>query len=71
MSAADFALAALVELALWVGTLANFDFSSPRPGGLQFETSVTWFSDLGVSYTVGLLDFSLWLVGLTVLGVFE
>jgi NADH-quinone oxidoreductase subunit M len=60
-------LIALVELALWVGTLANFDFSSPRPGGLQFETSVTWFSDLGVSYTVGLLDFSLWLVGLTVL----
>jgi NADH-quinone oxidoreductase subunit M len=60
-------LIALVELALWVGTLANFDFSSPRPGGLQFEQSVTWFSDLGVSYTVGLLDFSLWLVGLTVL----
>src|SRR3954447_1181307 len=57
-------LIALVELALWVGTLANFDFSD---GTLQFETSVTWFSDLGVSYTVGLLDFSLWLVGLTVL----
>ena len=26
-----------------------------------------WFEDLGVSYHVGLLDFSLWLVGLTVL----
>jgi NADH-quinone oxidoreductase subunit M len=60
-------LIALAELALWVGTVANFNFSSPRPGGLQFETSVVWFDDLGVSYTVGLLDFSLWLVGLTVL----
>jgi NADH-quinone oxidoreductase subunit M len=57
-------LIALAELALWVGTLANFDFGQQR---LQFETDVVWFDDLGVSYTVGLFDFSLWLVGLTVL----
>ena len=59
-------LVALAELALWVGTTANFDFSSPRPGGLQFQTNVVWFDDLGVSYNVGLQDFTLWLVGLTV-----
>jgi len=56
-------LIALTELALWVGTAANFNFDR----GLQFETNVVWFEDLGVSYHVGLLDFSLWLVGLTVL----
>jgi NADH-quinone oxidoreductase subunit M len=57
-------LIALAELALWVGTAANFDFSQ---GALQFRTHTTWFSDLGVSYSVGLLDFTVWLVGLTVL----
>ena len=56
-------LIALTELALWVGTAANFNFDR----GLQFETNVVWFEDLGVSYHVGLLDFSLWLVGLTIL----
>jgi hypothetical protein len=57
-------LIALVELALWVGTAANFDFGR---GGLQFQTDTVWFEDLGVSYHVGLQDFTLWLVGLTVL----
>jgi NADH-quinone oxidoreductase subunit M len=57
-------LIALAELALWIGTTANFDFSQ---GGLQYETDVVWFEDLGVSYHVGLQDFTLWLVGLTVL----
>jgi NADH-quinone oxidoreductase subunit M len=57
-------LVALAELALWVGTAANFDFER---GGLQFDTSTVWFEDLGVSYHVALQDFTLWLVGLTVL----
>jgi NADH-quinone oxidoreductase subunit M len=55
---------AFAELALWIGTAVNFDFSDQ---GLQLEQKRTWFSDLGVSYHVGLFDFSLWLVGLTAL----
>jgi NADH-quinone oxidoreductase subunit M len=57
-------LVALGELALWVGTVVNFDFGI---SGLQYDLERTWFSDLGVSYKVGLYDFSLWLVGLTAL----
>jgi NADH-quinone oxidoreductase subunit M len=56
-------LAALAELALWVGTAFNFDFSD---AGLQLGADTVWFADLDVSYKVGLYDFSLWLVGLTV-----
>ena len=56
-------LVALAELVLWVNRALDFDYGS---GGLQDETSRSWFSDLGVSYSVGLFDFSLWLVGLTV-----
>ena len=56
-------LVALAELAIWVGTVANFDFGK---AGLQDDTTAVWFGDLGVSYKVGLHDFSLWLVGLTV-----
>jgi NADH-quinone oxidoreductase subunit M len=56
-------LVALGELALWVGTALNFQFG-PRPV-LQFDAEQVWFADLGVSYHVGLRDYSLWLVGLT------
>ena len=56
-------LVALAELIVWVNRALNFDYGNP---GLQDEASHSWFSDLGVSYTVGLFDFSLWLVGLTV-----
>ena len=56
-------LVALAELIVWVNRALNFDYENP---GLQDEASHSWFSDLGVSYTVGLFDFSLWLVGLTV-----
>jgi NADH-quinone oxidoreductase subunit M len=56
-------LIALAELVLWVNRALNFDYGE---SGLQDEASHSWFSDLGVSYTVGLYDFSLWLVGLTV-----
>jgi NADH-quinone oxidoreductase subunit M len=56
-------LVALAELALWIGTAFNLDFSDARP---QFETQQTWFADLGVSYHVGLEPFTLWLAGMTI-----
>jgi NADH-quinone oxidoreductase subunit M len=56
-------LIALAEVALWIDTLARFDFSKP---GLQLEQQQSWFSDLHVSYHVGLYGFSLWLVGMSV-----
>ncbi len=56
-------LVVLAELALWVGVVANFDYAAP---GLHYDTTAVWFESLGVSYKVGLYDFSLWLVGLTV-----
>jgi NADH-quinone oxidoreductase subunit M len=56
-------LVALAELAFWVGTALNFDFSA---SGAQAGADRVWFADLDVSYKVGLFDFSLWLVGLTV-----
>ena len=52
------------EFGLWIGTVANFDFGGA--GGLQEDTTAVWFADLGVAYKVGLFDFSLWLIGLTV-----
>jgi NADH-quinone oxidoreductase subunit M len=55
-------LIALAEVGLWIVALVDFDFDA----GLQGEQQQTWFSDLGVSYHVGLYGFSLWLVGLTV-----
>jgi NADH-quinone oxidoreductase subunit M len=55
-------LVALGEVALWITTLGRFDFGD---GLLQQDTRFDWFSDLGVSYHVGLYGFSLWLVGLT------
>jgi NADH-quinone oxidoreductase subunit M len=63
--AALFALTvAAGELGIWIGAVAGFDFGRP---GLHHDTTAVWFSDLGVSYKVGLYDFSLWLVGLTIL----
>ena len=55
-------LVALAEVALWIDTVARFDFSKP---GLQLEQQQSWFNDLHVSYHVGFYGFSLWLVGLT------
>jgi len=54
-------LAALAEVALWIDALTRFDFSQ---GGLQFVDRWSWFSDLHVSYHVGMAAFSVWLVGL-------
>ena len=56
-------LVALVEVVLWVVTLAGFDFGSTT---LQDSAQHDWFSDLGVQYLVGFYGFSLWLAGLTV-----
>jgi NADH-quinone oxidoreductase subunit M len=56
-------LVALGEVGLWVESLVRFDFSK---GGLQLDQKASWFSDLKVSYHVGMYGFSLWLVGLTV-----
>jgi NADH-quinone oxidoreductase subunit M len=63
-AAGSFALlAALVEVGVWINALTRFDFGV---SGIQFEQERTWFDDLGVSYSVGLLGFSLWLVGMAV-----
>jgi NADH-quinone oxidoreductase subunit M len=55
-------LISLVEVGLWIEALIAFDFE----GGLEYEQKASWFSDLHVSYHVGLYGYSLWLVGLTV-----
>ncbi len=55
-------LAALAELTLWAVVLGGFDFEQ----GLQLENQRSWFSDLDVSYHVGLYGFSLWLTGLAI-----
>jgi NADH-quinone oxidoreductase subunit M len=61
-AAGSFALlAALAEVGVWINALTRFDFGS---SGIQFDQQRTWFDDLGVSYHVGLLGFSLWLVGM-------
>ncbi|MFL5944869.1 MAG: NuoM family protein [Gaiellaceae bacterium] len=56
-------LAALAEVGVWIQMLARYDFDR---GGLQFSDRHTWFSDLDVSYHVGVYGFSVWLIGLTV-----
>jgi NADH-quinone oxidoreductase subunit M len=56
-------LAALAEVGVWIQLVARFDFGA---NGLQFSQRWSWFSDLGVSYYVGVYAFSVWLIGLTV-----
>jgi len=56
-------LAALAEVGIWIQMLVRFHFDR---GGLQFSERRNWFSDLHVSYHVGVYAFSVWLVGLTV-----
>jgi NADH-quinone oxidoreductase subunit M len=45
---------------------ADLVLQEPAQSGLQFEQQETWFDDLNVSYHVGMYDYSLWLVGMTV-----
>ncbi len=56
-------LAALMEVGLWIATAARFDFDE---GGLQLGTTEVWVESLGISYSVGLYGFSLWLTGVAV-----
>jgi NADH-quinone oxidoreductase subunit M len=56
-------LAALAEVGVWIQLLVRYDFAA---GGLQFSERRNWFSDLDVSYHVGVYGFSVWLIGLTV-----
>ncbi len=64
VSAAALALlAALAEVGLWIQLLIRFDWNER---GLQFEQRRSWFSDLHVSYHVGVYAFSVWLIGLAV-----
>ena len=56
-------LVALAEVGLWLGSARNFDFASPVP---QYSADREWFSELGISYSVGLYGFQFWLVGLTI-----
>ena len=56
-------LAILAELGLWLGSVRNFDFGSDLQ---QYSASREWFSELGISYAVGLYGFQYWLVGLTI-----
>src|SRR5919198_6130186 len=56
-------LVALAEVGVWIESLVRFNFDR---GGLQLDQRTDWFSDLKVSYHVGMYGFSLWLVGLTV-----
>ena len=55
-------LAALIEVGLWITAVTQFDFEA---GGLQLGTTREWVESLGISYSVGLYGFSLWLVGAT------
>jgi NADH-quinone oxidoreductase subunit M len=59
-------LAALAEVGLWIQMLVRYDFAR---GGLQFAQQRSWFSDLHVSYHVGVYGFSVWLIGLTVVAM--
>ena len=54
-------LVSLAEIGVWIEAVMRFDFTR----GLQFEQRASWFTDLHVSYHVGMFAFSLWLVGLT------
>ena len=56
-------LVALLEVALWIAAASNFDFDD---GSLQLGTSREWVESLGISYSVGLYGFSLWLTGAAV-----
>jgi NADH-quinone oxidoreductase subunit M len=59
-------LAALAEVGVWIQLVARFDFEQ---AGLQFDQRQTWFSDLDVSFYVGVYGFSVWLIGLTVIAM--
>jgi NADH-quinone oxidoreductase subunit M len=59
-------LVSVVEIGFWIEQAARYDF---HRGGLQMSEQVNWFGDLGITYHVGVYDFSVWLVGLTVVAM--
>ena len=59
-------LAALAEVGVWIQLVTRYDFGQ---GGLRFSQQWNWFSDLHVSYHVGVYGFSVWLIGLTVVAM--
>ena len=56
-------LVALAEVGLWLGARGT---STSRATCSSTPPSREWFSELGISYAVGLYGFQFWLVGLTV-----
>ena len=60
------ALISLLEVGVWITAAAKFDFAS---SALQQDQRASWFSDLQVSWHVGEYRFSVWFVGMTVVGM--
>ena len=59
-------LVSLVEVGFWIQQASNFDFHN---SSLQMSEQHRWFGDLNITYHVGVYGFSVWLVGLTVIGM--
>jgi NADH-quinone oxidoreductase subunit M len=57
------ALTSLIEVGVWITSVSRFSFANPN---LEFSQRTSWFTDLHVSYHVGMYAFSVWLVGMTV-----
>src|SRR5579885_3234971 len=57
------ALVSLVEVGFGIDAAGRFHFGDPS---LQLDQRASWFSDLHVSWHVGMYAFSLWFVGMTV-----
>jgi NADH-quinone oxidoreductase subunit M len=59
-------LVALAEIGVWIVMLTQYDFGK---ASFQLQQRTSWFSDLHVTYDVGVFAFSLWLIGITVVVV--
>lgn len=57
------ALTSLVEVGVWITSASRFSFGDSN---LELAQRTSWFTDLHVSYHVGMYAFSVWLVGMTV-----
>ena len=57
------ALTSLVEVGFWITSASRFSFNNSN---LEMSQRASWFTDLHVSYHVGMYAFSMWLVGMTV-----
>src|SRR5436190_18936581 len=59
-------LVSLVEVGFWIQQATSFDFHN---SSLQMSEQHRWFGDLNITYHVGVYGFSVWLVGLSVIGM--